>query len=102
MVKKIVETPLNGNYLKEWRAFVGHINSSNPFKELWDKLCFLRHSTQIALQSDCPTRFSSTITMIEQAVKFKYVVEDIWDITAHSSEWRKHHVYYFIFIVTFN
>jgi hypothetical protein len=78
--------------LKEWRSFVGHINSSNPFKELWDKLCEYNYSRTVKLQTDCPTRFSSTITMLRQAVAWKDVVEEIWKWTGTHEEFSKHHV----------
>lgn len=93
MIKKIIEKPLDGNYLKEWRSFVGHIHSSNPFKELWDKCCNLVYQSKKPLQPDCPTRFTSTVTMLQQAVTVKEAVEEMWEITARKpDEWDKHHV----------
>ena len=71
---------------------MGHVNSSNPFKELWDKLCLTQYQQTVALQSDCVTRFSSTVAMLSQAVQVKEVVELIYKWTHNEKEWEKHHV----------
>jgi hypothetical protein len=92
LIKDTLETPLKGNYLAEWRSFVGHIHSSNPFKELWDEICTTKYNKLVGLQPDCITLFSSTITMLAQAVSVKEAVEMMYKWTISEKEWEKHHV----------
>ncbi len=57
-IKRTLNDYFGRNYLSEWRAFVTHINFSNPFNELFEecKKKELGEKCKIKLQKDCETR----------------------------------------------
>ena len=69
MIKRILNKPLEGNYLSAWRTFVKKLNQSDPLRREWDKICESEYGNTIALQRDCETRFTSSVVMLSQAVQ---------------------------------
>lgn len=85
MVKRMVEDYLEQDYLKDWRSFVSRIRRSKPFEDIWDENCMQKYGKKIILQLDTPTRWSSTVLMIQKAFSCKLAVERMYN-TIESDE----------------
>ncbi len=83
----------SGSYLAEWRIFVKRIRKSNPFREMWKQCCLQFYDSEITLQIDTPTRWSSTVAMLSKAVVVKSAVERMYNITLVKDK-QDHHVLY--------
>jgi hypothetical protein len=75
IIKKLLTDYFEEIYLNDWRAFVKRIRQSNPFSETWDFNCEQCYSEKRILQVDTPTRWSSTIMMLQKATTVKAAVE---------------------------
>jgi hypothetical protein len=75
-IKKVINEHLGSKqHIEDWRCFVSRINFSNPCKETWDDICKATFGKTITLSKDCPTRWSSTITMLQSALQVKRAVQ---------------------------
>jgi hypothetical protein len=79
IIKRMVIDYLEEHYLNDWRTFIKRIHKSNPFSEEWDRCCNILYNEKKYLQIDTPTRWSSTVSMLEKAVNVKEAV-----LTMHS------------------
>ena len=64
-------------FLVPWRDFIRVTKQSNPFNEIWAKICTEKYGKAVALQKDTITRWSSTISMLTKAVAVKEAVLDM-------------------------
>jgi len=90
VIKRMLSDYLGTNYLAEWRTFVKKINTSNPFRELWQRCCNEVFEKEITLQIDTETRWSSTVSMLEKAVFVQAAVERIYNLTLNH-EYQAYH-----------
>jgi len=77
VIKRLLSEHLENDYLVLWRQFIRRIKQSNPFKIAWDKSCIEKYSKVISLQKDTPTRWSSTVSMMEKCASVKDAVLDM-------------------------
>jgi 5'-deoxynucleotidase YfbR-like HD superfamily hydrolase len=79
IIKMMVGDYLEEHYLNDWRTFIKRIHKSNPFSEEWDRCCNLLYNEKKSLQIDTPTRWSSTVRMLQKSISVKDAV-----LTMHS------------------
>ena len=78
VVKKVLSLEeIENSILIPWRTFIKRIRQSNPFSEMWDKSCFEILGKTVQLQKDTPTRWSSTVRMMEKALLVMKVVPEM-------------------------
>lgn len=87
---------LEKDYLAEWRAFITKTRKSNPFRELWAKCCraCLESKEEVVLQLDTPTRWSSTVRMMEKAFDVRKAVILMHVMTTQEANFKEYKVLY--------
>lgn len=86
IIKRMLNDYFEIDYLIPWRSFVSRIRKSKPFEELWTECCTIILGEQIILQLDTPTRWSSTVLMLQKAFKVRYAVERMSNITKDTDD----------------
>jgi hypothetical protein len=86
IIKRMLNDYFEEHYLVEWRKFIKRIRKSHPFSETWDTCCELCLEGKVTLQKDTPTRWSSTLSMMDKAVKVNKAVERMSHINTLSAE----------------
>lgn len=81
LIKRILGDYFEEAYLLEWRVFIKRLRKSHPFLEMWIQCCHQYFGKEIVLQTDTPTRWSSTVTMLAKAVSVKEAVERMRIVT---------------------
>lgn len=84
LIKRLIHDYFEDVYLQDWRTFVSRIRKSKPFEEIWSECCTLVYGEEIILQIDTPTRWSSTVMMLQKATKVKQAVERMSNITKNT------------------
>lgn len=100
IIKRMLGDYFENIYLNEWRTFVKRIHKSNPFSEAWDHSCQQCYNEKQILQIDTPTRWSSTVFMLQKAVKVKDAVERMFRSSKKDED--KVYVYSSSFLITFS
>lgn len=90
VIKRIVNDYMEDRFLLSWRTFIKRIRKSNPFRELWVECCQQFYGKEIILQSDTPTRWSSTVSMAYKSLSVKQAAERMFNIT-NTDALREHH-----------
>jgi len=78
-IKRLLKDFFGTSYIEKWRAFIAHLNFSDPFNQLFEKckvqiFTFTGDNLKSRPQKDTETRWSSTALMLKKACKFKDVV----------------------------
>jgi hypothetical protein len=84
IIKRMLSDYFEEEYLIHWRTFISRIRKSKPFEELWTECCTIILGEEIILQPDTPTRWSSTVLMLQKACKVKQAVERMVNITKNT------------------
>jgi len=90
MIKRILTDYLDNAYLENWRKFVRRLHSSDPFYRLWKNCCMEIYGKKVKLHLDTPTRWSSSVSMINKASNLSEAVEKMYSMTS-LSKYREHH-----------
>jgi len=85
IIKKMLNDYFEKYYLQCWRTFVKRLHQSKPFEDLWVQCCQVHNGKEVVLQSDSPTRWSSTVSMLGKATTVKLAVERMFNLTANAN-----------------
>lgn len=87
------------DFLIEWRVFIAKIRKSNPFKELWAECCRATlESNEVVLQVDTPTRWSSTVNMMQKAFSVRKAVNLMHLMTTQDAKLKEYNVCLHLFV----
>jgi hypothetical protein len=77
------------------------MRQSKPFEDAWNESCKQFYEKEIILQKDTPTRWSSTIIMLQKATTAKNAIERLYNACTGNPKLADHLVcIIFIFFCT--
>lgn len=86
-IKRLLNDYFENVYLTEWRSFIKRLRQSKPFEELWIQCTTQVYGKEIVLQQDTPTRWSSTVVMIQKAFSVRLAVERMHNCTVNTDHY---------------
>ncbi len=96
LIKRMLTDYFENVFLVEWRTFISKLRKSNPFRELWAESCRASlESEEVVLQVDTPTRWSSTVSMMQKAFSVRKAVNLLYLMTSQDAKLKEYQVLFF-------